>query len=98
MTGTLEEIVALNYAWLLLARRLSSEDRLAAMRLLGLSSAVSETLVSLTDEKIVDLSRSNQLLCRLRLDDHTLLTALEDKGAKTPLVLEQTDDIHRGEP
>lgn len=98
MTKTLEEIGAFNHAWLLLARRLLRVDKAAAMLLLGLSEPVSETLANLSDEQIVDLSRSNHLLCRFRLDDRTILAALENKSATTRIALEEIDDTRRGEP
>lgn len=80
---TLDEIGAINCAWLLFAKRLLQEDRLGGARQIGVTEKTAEILANLSLERVVQLSRSSQLLCRLCIDDHILLKALVEKEFAT---------------
>ena len=63
-TSFLDEIQEINLAYLLLAQRLLSEDREAAMFRLKIDSELADLLVSLNAWQLTKLARSNQLVCR----------------------------------
>jgi hypothetical protein len=69
-TGTANDIGDLNLAYLLLAKRLVSEDIALAMYRLGMSRELADLLGSLSLSQIVKLAGSSLLLCRFRFDDH----------------------------
>ncbi|MFP3342558.1 flagellar transcriptional regulator FlhD [Halomonas sp. SIMBA_159] len=63
-TSFLDEIQEINLAYLLLAQRLLSEDREAAMFRLKIDGELADLLVSLNAWQLTKLARSNQLVCR----------------------------------
>jgi len=74
------EIGDLNLTYLLLAQRLVREDVATAMFRLGLSREVADLLGNLSLSQIVKLAASNLFLCRLRFDDHPILSVLTQNG------------------
>ncbi|MBN3761355.1 flagellar transcriptional regulator FlhD [Burkholderia sp. Ac-20365] len=88
MTGTgnstADEIRELNLSYLLLAQRMLREDKAIGMFRLGLSAQVADILTDLTLAQTVKLAGSNQVLCRFRFDDHTVLGGLAERAAKRP--------------
>jgi flagellar transcriptional activator FlhD len=80
---TFQEICDINRSWLRLAQRLLSHDIDKGRETLGMSRDAAEMLLRLTAEQIVRLTASNQLLCRINLNDVVLLKALRDKGLAT---------------
>lgn len=70
------EIGDLNLTYLLLAQRLVREDVTTAMFRLGLSREIADLLGNLSLSQIIRLAASNLFLCRLRFDDHPVLSAL----------------------
>ncbi|MBB5547473.1 flagellar transcriptional regulator FlhD [Paraburkholderia fungorum] len=77
------EIREVNLAYLLLVQRLIREDRPMAMFRLGVSVEIADILASLTLAQTVKIAASNNLLCQFRLEDHSFLSALVDKGRGT---------------
>ena len=63
-TSFLDEIQEINLAYLLLAQRLLSEDREAAMFRLKIDGEVADLILSLNARQLAKLSRTNQLICR----------------------------------
>ena len=82
---TTNEIGDLNLTYLLLAQRLVREDVATAMFRLGLSREVADLLGNLSLSQIVKLAASSLLLCRLRFDDHPILSALTQDGKSMAL-------------
>ena len=70
------EIGDLNLTYLLLAQRLIREDVATAMFRMGLSRKVADLLGNLSLSQIVKLAASSLFLCRLRLDNQPILSAL----------------------
>lgn len=65
----LGDIQDINLSYLLLVQRLLNEDRATAMFRLKLSEPMADLLASLSVKQLGQLSRTNQLLCRLCFDD-----------------------------
>ena len=91
-SGLHGEVRELNLSYLILAQRMLREDRESGMYRLGLSVKVANIIVQLTMAQVVRLSASATLLCRFRFNDHAVLSALTEKGAKSP---EQVTGIHQ---
>lgn len=79
VSDSLNEIQALNRAYLELAQRILREDQAAGATRLGVSASIADALVQLSASEIVALSRSMQLLLRFHFDDKTVLSTLGDK-------------------
>jgi len=84
-TANTNEIGDLNLTYLLLAQRLVREDVPTAMFRLGLSREVADLLGNLSLSQIVKLAASSLFLCRLRFDDHPVLSALTQDGKNLAL-------------
>jgi flagellar transcriptional activator FlhD len=84
-TATTNEIGDLNLTYLLLAQRLVREDLPTAMFRLGLSREVADLLGNLSLSQIVKLAASSLFLCRLRFDDHPILSTLTQDGKNLAL-------------
>jgi flagellar transcriptional activator FlhD len=80
ISETLSEIREVNLSYLLLAQRLLREDKAAAVSRMGISNELADLLANLSVAQTAKLAASNQLLCRFRFDDHTVLSSLADKG------------------
>lgn len=72
----LAEIQDLNLTYLLLVQRLLKTDYTMALMRLKIDDAMGRLLLSLTARQLGQLARSNQLLCRLCLDDASQLAQL----------------------
>lgn len=72
----LGDIQDTNLSYLLLVQRLLNEDRATAMFRLKLTESMADLLASLSVKQLGQLSRTNQLLCRLCFDDPDQLTKL----------------------
>jgi flagellar transcriptional activator FlhD len=75
----LSEIKEVNLSYLLLAQRLLREDKAMGMFRMGITDQLADVLGNLSLAQTVKLAASNQLLCRFRFDDHTVLSSLADK-------------------
>jgi flagellar transcriptional activator FlhD len=78
-TESLAQICELNLAYLLLARRLLDEDRVAAMVRLNLSEPVAHILSTMTPAQTRRIAMSSELIWQLRLDNRIVLEALADE-------------------
>ncbi|WP_198389251.1 flagellar transcriptional regulator FlhD [Burkholderia ubonensis] len=79
---TLDAILELNVMYLQFARKRLKENLQTATSLLSMSAEVAEVVASLTDAQLLRLARSNMILCRLKWDDHTILSGLAEKVSK----------------
>jgi flagellar transcriptional activator FlhD len=81
----LSEIKEVNLSYLLLAQRLLREDRATGAFRMGISDELADVLANLSIAQAEKLAASNQLLCRFRFDDHSVLSSLADKGKSAEL-------------
>ncbi|MFG6665511.1 flagellar transcriptional regulator FlhD [Halomonas sp. HNIBRBA4712] len=63
-TSLFDEIQEINLAYLLLAQRLLSEDREAAMLRLKVDNELADLIIAMNARQLSRLARSNQLVCR----------------------------------
>lgn len=94
----LSEIKEVNLSYLLLAQRLLREDKATGMFRMGLSDALADVLANLSLAQTVKLAASNQLLCRFRFDDHTVLSTLADKAKPAALANTHSAIVMAGQP
>lgn len=66
----------MNLSYLLLAQRLIMEDKLSAAFRLGLSESMLDVLKELSLAQLIKLSSTGQLICRLRIDNNTVIECL----------------------
>lgn len=66
----------LNLSYLLLAQRLIHEDCFTAKFRLGLSESTIDIVKGLTFPQLIKLSSIGQLICRLRIDNETVIDCL----------------------
>ncbi|MBP0619540.1 flagellar transcriptional regulator FlhD [Cupriavidus consociatus] len=81
----LREIQQLNLSYLMLAQRLLREHEAEGLFRLGMGQELGRALAELAPAQMVALARSNQLLCRFRLDDCKVLASLTAAEARHPL-------------
>ncbi|MFM0658424.1 flagellar transcriptional regulator FlhD [Paraburkholderia sediminicola] len=79
-SDALTEVKSINLSYLLLAQRLLREDKAMGMSSMNIPEKLAHVILSLTVEQVHRLASSSQLLCRLRFDDHAILSAISDKG------------------
>lgn len=71
-----QDIHDINLSYLLFAQRLIREDRQAASFRLGLNDATIDSLKDLSLPQLIKLSATNQLICRLRVDNEMIIEHL----------------------
>ncbi|MDR0806664.1 MAG: flagellar transcriptional regulator FlhD [Enterobacteriaceae bacterium] len=74
--GQVQRIHDVNLSYLLLAQQLIREDKFVAGFRLGLDESTIETLNDLSLPKLIKLSSTSQLICRLRIDNERVLNCL----------------------
>jgi flagellar transcriptional activator FlhD len=91
----LAEVKNVNLSYLLLAQRLLRKDKAIGMSSMSISGKLADAILNLTIEQAERLAASSQLLCRLRLNDQIILSAISDKGsiAKTLSSLVSSDAV-----
>jgi len=72
----LNDIREVNLSYLVLAQRMLHDDYAAALFRLGFSEEVADILMQLSPAQIVKLASSSSLLCRFRVGDGNMLSAL----------------------
>lgn len=82
----LAEIRDLNLAYLVLAQRVLRYDLAVGMYRLGVDEDCALLLRDFSFAQITKLAQSNVLLCRFRLDDYQVLSALNHSGIKGELL------------
>jgi flagellar transcriptional activator FlhD len=74
--SSLNDIREVNLSYLLLAQRLLRDNYAAGMYRLGFDEDVADIVLRLSPAQLVKLASSSSLICRFRLDDYELLSAL----------------------
>ena len=72
----LQSIHDINLSYLLLAQQLIREDKFAAGFRLGLAEATIDILKDLSLPQLIKLASTNQLICRLRVDNEIVIDHL----------------------
>ncbi len=75
-----DEVGELNLNYLLLAQRLIREDRATAMFRFGLNEDAAQAIGIMPLSKIVQMSTTGIVLCRIRLEERAVLDALLNDG------------------
>ena len=76
MNSLLNDIQEVNLSYLMLAQRLLRENYAAGMFRLGFNEDVADIILKLSPTQMVKLASSSSLVCRFRLNDYELLSAL----------------------
>lgn len=87
----LQSIHNINLSYLLLTQKLIREDKFSAGFRLGLSEATIETLKHLSLPQLIKLSLTNQLICRLRVDNEVVIEHLTKDSR-----IEALQQVHTG--
>lgn len=87
----LQNIHDINLSYLLLAQQLIRQDKFAAGFRLGLSEGTIDNLKELSLPQLMKLSATNQLICRLRVDDEVVIENLTKDSR-----IEALQQIHTG--
>ncbi|CAO95996.1 flagellar transcriptional regulator FlhD [Erwinia tasmaniensis] len=86
----LQNIHDLNLSYLLLCQKLISTDKSAAGFRLGLPEETINNLKALTLPQLIKLAATNQLICRLRVEDAAIINLTKDSR------VEALQQIHTG--
>jgi len=78
-----EEIQRMNLSYLMLAQRLIRSDRTQAMFRLGLSEDATHMLGMLSHAQMMKLASSDELICRMRVDDDLVWSLLTQQNTNT---------------
>lgn len=73
-----EEIKEANLSYMLLAKQMIQEDKVASLFRLGISEEMAELIAGLSTAQLLKMSSSNMLLCRFRFDEKLLLNMVTD--------------------
>lgn len=87
----LQSIHDTNLSYLLLAQQLIKQDKFAAGFRLGLPEATIDTIKDLSLPQLIKLASTNQLICRLRIDNETVIDMLTKNSR-----IEALQQIHTG--
>lgn len=87
----LQSIHDINLSYLLLAQQLIREDKFAAGFRLGLPEATIDTIKDLSLPQLIKLASTNQLICRLRVDNEMVIDVLTKNSR-----IEALQQIHTG--
>lgn len=72
----LDEVRDLNLSYLLLAKQMLSDDKVAGMYRLGIGEDIAGILEKLSSAQLIKMAASNMLLCRFRFDDRLIAEML----------------------
>lgn len=86
----LQSIHDINLSYLLLCQQLIATDKFAAGFRLGLSEETIENLKGLSLPQLMKLAATNQLICRLRVDDTAIVNLTKNSR------IEALQQIHTG--
>lgn len=78
-----EEMRRMNLSYLMLAQRLIRSDRTQAMFRLGLSEDASHMLGMLSNAQMMKLASTDELICRMRVDDDLVWSLLTQHDTQT---------------
>ena len=76
----LMEIHEANLSYLMLAQSLIRQDREQALFRLGLSEAAADLINALSPAQVVKIASSNNLVCRMRIDNDLVWKLLTNHG------------------
>lgn len=74
--SVLSDLHEFNLAFLLLARKIAAQGTELELVALGLDASTAERVAQLTDDQMLRLARSSQVMGRLVINDHALLSTL----------------------
>lgn len=74
--GLLADIHEVNLSYLMLAQRMLRDDYATGMARLGFDEDVAQLLLQLSPAQLVRLASTGSVICRFRLNDYELLSAL----------------------
>ena len=86
-----KHIYDINLSYLLLAQQLISQDKTSAMFRLGIDEPMANKLAELTLPGLVKLAETNQLICKLRFIDYTIIQRLTRESR-----VDDMQQIHTG--
>lgn len=86
----LQDIHELNMSYLILAQRLLRSNYATGMYRLGLDAEAARVLCDFSLAQLVKLASSNVMLCKFRLNDYELLSALNRDGLGGTLLMPHT--------
>lgn len=78
-----EDTRRMNLSYLMLAQRLIRSDRTQAMFRLGLSEDATHMLGMLSNAQMLKLASSDELICRIRIDDDLVWALLTQHDTQT---------------
>lgn len=74
--GLLADIHEINLSYLMLAQRMLRDDYSTGMARLGFDEDVASLILQLSPAQLVRLASTGSVICRFRLNDYELLSAL----------------------
>ncbi len=90
-TNLVKHIYDINLSYLLLAQQLIDQDKSSAMFRLGIDELMANKLAELTLPGLVKLAETNQLICKLRFIDYTVIQRLTRESR-----VDDMQQIHTG--
>ncbi len=94
----LEEIRDINLNYMLLAKQMLREDRVAAMYRLGINQDIAEIMENLTSAQLIKMAASNMLLCRFRFDDRLIAEILSNDTRDQAVTKSHATILMAGKP
>ncbi len=94
----LDEIRDINLNYMLLAKQMLREDRVAAMYRLGINQDIAEIMEKLTSAQLIKMAASNMLLCRFRFDDRLIAEMLSNDTRDQAVTKSHATILMAGKP
>lgn len=94
----LDEIKDLNLSYLLLAKQMLREDKVAGMYRLGINEDIASILDKLSSSQLIKMAASNMLLCRFRFDDHLIAEMLSNDSRDQSITKSHAAILMAGKP
>jgi flagellar transcriptional activator FlhD len=86
-----QNIQNINLSYLMLAQKMIQEDKFAAGFRLGITQEVVESLKELSLNQVIKLASTNQLICKIRIDNENVIEHLTKDSR-----VEALQQIHTG--
>lgn len=94
----LDEIRDINLSYLLLAKQMLRDDRVAAMYRLGINQDIADILERLSSAQLIKMAASNMLLCRFRFDDRLIADMLSNDSRDQSVTKSHAAILMAGKP
>ncbi len=94
----LDEIKDLNLSYLLLAKQMLHEDKVAGMYRLGINEDIASILDKLSSSQLIKMAASNMLLCRFRFDDRLIAEMLSNDSRDQSITKSHAAILMAGKP